>query len=198
MRGWDAASQNVRSGITKEILKEAGFKSKKELMDFVSQYRMDRQQPPAAPAPNGQQTPQNQLTPEVQLALKEAEEIKEKYAQQVAINKQQALTAAARNAFLTAGGRPNSDAYKTAEDDAINLMLAEGILSIDDDMKIVTRSGLPVEKTVAMWLDSKPVYKKPAGTTPGAPIPPSPGAAGNSSQSNETQDDRLKKWLATH
>lgn len=151
-------------------MKQLGAASIDEAKALIEAGRANQQ--PQQPT-DGDQPDKKKLVPskELQAIIDENQKLKETMSKQASINKKNTLKQALRGEYLKAGGRPNSESYSSAEDDALNLMIQEGLADVDDELNVRTNDGVPLNIVVNTWLQSKPIFKKPEGAARG-PKPP--------------------------
>lgn len=107
---------------------------------------------------------------------------------------QKVMKSELHNAFLTAGGRANSTESPIA-DQAVMLMVSEGIFEVDPAFNLKTKSGITIPQAVDLWIKRNPHFAK-AAALPAGPQPPGQGTPPtNVGQSNAMA--AISQWLGS-
>jgi hypothetical protein len=117
------------------------------------------------PAPPAELSVETKQIMEANVALEKSNtEMKASYSQTVMKEK-------LSNAYLTAGGRPSTEESKATEQ-AVTLMISEGMFEVDSSFELKAKSGITVSQAVDLWLKRNPHFAK---LTPPPIVPPPPG-----------------------
>ncbi len=151
------------------VIGETGAENEEQLKAAVKFFKEHGGKPPEKPKkPDDQPSPEalqlKQMYDETQAKL---ENTNKAYSQKI-------LSSGLLTAYIEKGGLPNNGDAKTA-DQAVMLMLNEGIFEVDDQFNIRTKDGNPVNTSVELWLKRNSHYIKPVQQQQ---VPPAPTRMG--------------------